>query len=503
MIGPSRADRVAYSGAVRPAEDPGELRVGLDNHLPATLPVGRATAIFCFGHCFARHQRVADLELLLDGVAHRPLATAMPRRDLYDSLAGGPADPEGRSYRSGFWATLPVPAASAPRTLALEAAVTLAGAAATTVGLGSIRIAKPQQPDWRGSPIDDATIAVCMATFEPDLALFEVQIESLLAQSDPRWVCAISDDGTSEERFAAMVSMVSGDPRFVVSRAPARAGPYLNFERALQTAPARARLLALCDQDDRWYPDKLATLRDALGSASLVYSDQRLVDRDHRVLRQSLWEGRRNDHRNLASMLVANSVPGAAMLFTREVADLALPFPEPPGFPFHDHWLALVALATGEIAYVDAPLYDYVQHLDAVSGDLVARPRAGRAQRGWRAAYFAGYLGRKLQAQTLLLRCGPLLTARKRRALQWFIGADHRPARFAWLAGRSLRRLIGRDETLGGEIPLVEGIIWRWLIRLASMPARIPARGRADASFPDPPLYEQPRLRRWRAGAGR
>ena len=120
--------------------------------------------------------------------------------------------------------------------------------------------------------------------------------------------------------------------------------------------------MALCDQDDRWYPEKLEVLRGALGGAQLVYSDQRLVDRSGRVLRETLWKGRRNNHTNLASLLVANTITGAATLFRRELAELALPFPEAPGWQFHDHWLGLVALASGEVAYVDRPLYDYVQH---------------------------------------------------------------------------------------------------------------------------------------------
>ena len=77
-------------------------------------------------------------------------------------------------------------------------------------------------------------------------------------------------------------------------------------------------------------------LRAALGGAMLVYSDQRLVDADGRVLRDTLWEGRRNNHTDLASLLVANTITGAAMLFRREVAELALPFPDAPGVQFHD-----------------------------------------------------------------------------------------------------------------------------------------------------------------------
>ncbi len=55
--------------------------------------------------------------------------------------------------------------------------------------------------------------------------------------------------------------------------------------------------------------------------------------------------------------------------------DDALPFPPLLAKAFHDHWLAVVALARGEIAYLDEPLYDYVQHGDAVIGHSCANKR--------------------------------------------------------------------------------------------------------------------------------
>ena len=60
-------------------------------------------------------------------------------------------------------------------------------------------------------------------------------------------------------------------------------GFYRNFERALGMVPAEAELIALSDQDDRWYPDKLSSLRAALGGSRLAYSDARLVDREGRT----------------------------------------------------------------------------------------------------------------------------------------------------------------------------------------------------------------------------
>ena len=485
------------------------LRVALENHLPDSLPVGRATAIFCYGHCFHQREAVWELELAVGGVRHRPAAVRMPRRDLFEWLTGphgAGEDPAGRSYRSGFWSTVPIPAQPDPGPLHVQAIVRLCSGVELLAPLGAIEVAAPDPRDPIERSLAPGTVAVCMATFDPEIALFTTQVQSLRAQSDERWICVISDGGTNPLRFQQMLAVLDGDPRFVVSRSERRLDPYRNFERALRIAPPQAELLAPCDQDDRWYPDKLAALRDALGSARMVYSDQRLISADGRILRDSLWRGRRNDSANLASLLVANSVPGAAMLFGRELAQLAMPFPDAPGIQYHDHWLALVALACGEIAYVNRPLYDYVQHPGAVSGDVSGRARAARwrrsarGSRGWRAAYFGGYLTREVQAQTLLLRCASTLTPRKRRALEWFADAARRPLAFTWLAIRPLRGLIAHGETLGGESAIVRGILWRWLIAHAVGRAQRPGRRAYDASFPDPPRFEQPRLRRWRAG---
>jgi glycosyltransferase involved in cell wall biosynthesis len=358
--------------------------------------------------------------------------------------------------------------------------------------LGRIAVVEP--PPAAGSAAPDQ-IAVCMATYEPDIALFRVQIESLRAQTDGRWACVISDDGSRPEHLDAIRDVLGDDERFRLSPSGERLGFYRNFERALQLAPPEAGLVALCDQDDRWHPDKLAVLRSALGSARLVYSDQRVVDAGGRVLRDTLWRGRRNNHTNLVSMLVANSITGAAALFRREVVDLALPFPETPGLQFHDHWIALAALASGPVAYVDRPLYDYVQHRGAFFGEVTHGAREERPRRrpsdvlrGGRGAYFRGYVPRAVMAQVLLTRC-PRMQERKRRALRRFVAAERSVAALAWLAARPLRVLAGRTETLGSESELVRGLLWRRACR----PARL------DTSLPDVLSFQQRRLRRWRA----
>jgi len=475
---------------VAPARSDAELEVVLETPLPRALPAGRATAVFCFGCCFHRRLAVREMAILVDGASHPADAQRMPRVDLFRSLHPSVAegeegsleadplsseDPNCLSFRSGFWATVPVAPRSRPGSIELAVEARLDDGSVARAPLGRIAVVEPRP---RSGGRDEEEIAICMATFNPRIELFRAQIESIRAQTAPNWVCLISDDCSLPDRFAEIEREVGEDPRFVLSRSERRLGFYRNFERALEMVPPEAGLVALCDQDDRWYPEKLEALRAALGTAQLVYSDQRLVDRAGRVLADTYWTARRNNHTNITSLLLANTVTGAASLIRREVVDLALPFPDPPGEQYHDHWLGLVALATGTIGYLDRPLYDYVQHGSAALGHadanvgFTAGGRGGwRRLRGWRDSfeawhgyYFNGFLRLAVLAEVLLVRCDGRLSRRKRRALRRFARSDRSPLGFAWLALRPLRQRFGRSETLGAEKMLTRGIAWRWAL---------------------------------------
>ncbi|HET6831858.1 MAG TPA: glycosyltransferase, partial [Solirubrobacterales bacterium] len=411
-------------------------------------------------------------------------AFGMPRIDLHDEVnppsdwvaddRGSAADPLRHSYRSGFWATVPVwMPATGSVTIAVRAG--LEGGGSATMPLAPIAAAPAPAP---AAVTGEPALAICMATWEPDPDLLAVQVESIRAQVESDWVCLISDDCSSPEGYAAIERAVGDDPRFVLSRSPRRLGFYRNFERALSMVPAGTELVALSDQDDHWYPEKLATLRSALGRAQLVYSDQRLVGPDGEVLAESYWSGGRSrNDTNFASLLIANTITGAASLFRRELLEVALPFPDPPGVQYQDHWLGLCALATGRIAYVDRPLYDYVQHGGALLGHEAAnRISAGggdevtprglfsrliAAARGSRAAYFDGYCRLRVLAATLLMRAGPRLRARPARVLHRFAAAEGSPLALAWLELRRLRNRLGRTETMGAERIIAAGLLWR------------------------------------------
>ena len=472
------------------------LHVRVDSPPPRTLPAGSANVVFCAGCLRGMPGRLAELEVLVDGEPRAVSAHGMPRPD----LAGA-----GDELFCGFWVVVPISARSAGHVYELAMRATPRAGQPEQIALGRITASVPEprdEPDPRWPP---ETIAICMATFDPDEALFRAQIASLRAQTDHRWICLISDDCSAPERFQTMRDVIGGDTRFRISRSERRLGFYRNFERALELVPPGVELVALCDQDDRWQADKLATLRSEIGDALLIYSDMRLVEADGRVRRETMWCGRRNNHDSLASMLIANSITGASAMFRSELIELALPFPYTPGFQFHDHWLAIVALSAGRVAYVDRPLYDYVQHPRAVFGDVThgaSRHESLRARLSvvrWRAAYFYGYLARQAQADVAMRRCAGRLSPSKRRVLTRFIACDRSFGGLPWLALRPLRALAGRNETLGSELELAQGLIWK---RAAAWRARYRhprPRLLTDASIPSPDAFVQTRLRRWRA----
>ncbi len=331
-------------------------------------------------------------------------------------------------------------------------------------------------------------IAICMASFNPDPALFERQVDSIRAQDRGNWLCIVCDDGSDAGLLAEIEAVLGDDERFQLHACEERLGFYRNFERALGLIPAGPRFVAFCDQDDRWYPQKLRRLRGAFGpGVNLAYSDMRIVAADGATISDTYWNRRRNNSTDLLSLLIANTVSGTACMFRRELLDCALPFPPLGGTgAFHDRWIALVALALGDLAYVDAPLLDYVQHGAAAIGheranrggvrrrDLgewrrtLARLRSGELARRWQSAYADVYLRIAAEAATLEQRCGPQMTPPKRRAAHRIAVADRSPLAVPWLQLRSMRRHLGRDETLGVERGLARGIAWHQLRQLRS-----------------------------------
>ena len=498
--------------------DPVALDVQLECELPSELTVGAGTALFACGWCFCAQSRIRALTFVVNDERQPVTAHGMPRLDPFRALHPdldalgtqamsadpGSDDPSLLSYRSGFWGIVRVAALRPGSELRLGLSAELEDGNQAVKELARIPVVpapKPMPAGWIDAAAGDR-VAVCVATYNPPSDLLQRQIESIRAQTHQNWICLISDDNSSPAAYARIEQAIACDPRFTLSRSPRRLGFYRNFERALALVPAGAQYVAMADQDDAWHTDKLKVLLGSIGGAQLVYSDARVVARNGSLISDTWWSRRRNNHQDLLSLLVANAVTGAASLMRRDLLDSALPFPPPQFAHFHDHWIGLVALALGDIAYVDRPLYDYVQHGDASLGHAAANqmPSLGeriRRQRAvaervrmWRMHYFVDLCRLQQFATVLDMRCRPRMSRGKRRTLDRFLAADRSLPALGLMAARGARELVGTPETLGAEWMLFHALAWRRLVSLNAR-ERPQRRLRLDA-LPPASLVQQP-----------
>ena len=457
-----------------------QLEVGPVGAFPSQLAVGRGQAFFVDGTCSHATRKIQSLSLRLGEQTQRVIASGMPR-------------PDTAIDSDYWWAIVAVPPIAEPHTEWIELVAILDDGSQATGRLGSIDLVpdleRPVTASCNGRTVpiadqfaqreaDEPLVAICMATYNPPMELFRRQIDSIRAQTHRSWICLISDDNSDPERLEEMREVLGDDRRLLLSVAESQAGFYGNFERALAMVPPGADYVALSDQDDWWQPEKLATQLAGLRPGDkLVYSDMRIVNEEGSVLSDTYWSFRRNNHTDFAALVMANTVTGAALLFDRDLLDDVLPFPSEYESCYHDHWIAQVAMALGEISYIDRPLYDYVQHGNATLGHFaanafgrynqstLARLRARVAvirphgfHPGWRWPYFRLYCRIAANVAILQLRCSDRMTDSKRRALDRMSDS---PRGVASLAMRATRSMNKRSATLGRERVMLAGLAWR------------------------------------------
>lgn len=444
---------------------------------PRSVVIGRGSLLYLEGWCFHPERRIRRLEVVVGDRFHAVTAFPFARPEIALELG----EPWARG--GGFCAIVPFDQGWEPGQHEILLRARLAGGDVCLERCGSVEVLprRPANELALSRPAGtEPLIAICMATYNPDRRLFERQVETIRAQTHERFVCLVSDDGSEPGAWSWIERIATADPRFACFRNPSRLGFYRNFERCLGLVPADAAYVALADQDDVWHPDKLATLLDALreSGALLAYSDMNIVSAGGRRIASTYWADRSNNSTRLGSLLIANSVTGAASLFRRELLDDVLPLPPDVGHSHHDHWIACVALALGELAYVDRPLYDYVQHDANVVGHYTGGERSGLLHMIVRFAtnprlrlrntitfgrtlYLTEVLRLELIGRTLELRLSGRMASAHAADVRRVARLSSSFRSLAWLLARSACDVRGHGETLGIENQLAKGILWR------------------------------------------
>jgi glycosyltransferase involved in cell wall biosynthesis len=296
-------------------------------------------------------------------------------------------------------------------------------------------------------------ISVTMATYNGSRWLAE-QLDSLADQTRMPDELVICDDGSSDstvDMLRKFAGRASFPVRIVVQSQ--RLGVTGNMQSAI--AEAQGDVIALCDQDDIWHPDKLALFENAFTAdpeLDLVFCDADVVGSELEPMGYALWDAvgfdagarRRARQFGLASILVKfNVVTGTAMAFASRRRELILPI---PGGWVHDGWIAMLLAVAGRCQWIEEPLLAYRQH---------PHQQIGAANRSWRqqmkiaremdAAYFDRLAGNFQNCLERLQQRNATISQSHRQLLQDKI--EHCQAR------RDMRRnALGKPFTIAREL---------------------------------------------------
>lgn len=218
------------------------------------------------------------------------------------------------------------------------------------------------------------SVALCVCNGGRHL---RVQLDSLAVQTCLPGELVVCDDASTDTSIAIIEDFARQAPFPVfIKRNERRLGIVANFEQVIRTC--NGNVIALCDQDDSWHPDKLEKLAVALTPPGVlaVFSDAEVVDADLAPLGYTMWQRvlftpHEQDCLALGDgvsvLLKHHIVTGATLAFKNDLCNTALPIPA--GWA-HDAWLALMAAAQGTLVAVPEPLIAYRQHGGNVVGGL-------------------------------------------------------------------------------------------------------------------------------------
>lgn len=197
-------------------------------------------------------------------------------------------------------------------------------------------------------------------------AFLPAQLASIAAQTHTDWTLVLSDDGSRDDSMALghafAAQLPDGQVRMI--NGPQR-GATANFLHLIDAAQPGG-MIAFCDQDDVWLPEKLARAAAMLGDlpGPAMYSARTLIcDAGLNVLTESPRFRRGFGLRNA---LVQACTAGNTCVFNADAAAIlktAAALADRAGVISHEWWAyQLIAGAGGAVLKDDHPVLKYRQH---------------------------------------------------------------------------------------------------------------------------------------------
>lgn len=307
----------------------------------------------------------------------------------------------------------------------------------------------PQAAIPRPQAGNETPITILMAV-RNGMPFLPEQVASILAQDRDDWRLLVSDDGSDDGSAAFLAGLQAAHPgRITLMPGPGR-GYGNNFRALILACPADAGLVALCDQDDIWRPDRLSRAVAGLHRAGEIpaialagreTADARLQNRKPAPLPIP-----RLSFRNA---LFESLLPGNVMMLNRAAFSMIrTAMARCKGVSSHD-WL-IYQLATGagmRLIPDEEPTVTYRQH----DANLVGAGRGARQLARRMARFSPIRYARSLQdGWACLLASTHLLTAENRALLHDAARLPDLPVLARWRLFRrnGYHRLGRRDQAM-------------------------------------------------------
>jgi glycosyltransferase involved in cell wall biosynthesis len=212
--------------------------------------------------------------------------------------------------------------------------------------------------------MDECKVSVLLAAYCGQDYIAQ-QVASILPQLRPGDELLVGDDSPPGQTATKEAVLAFQDPRIRYLPGPRQGTTQANVEFLL--GQARGDILALCDQDDVWLPEKLSRVRKLLAGqpAALLLHDAKLTDGLLQVTNDSLFRAR-NVNPGAWRNLWKNGYTGCCMALTRGLLPYILPFPK--GIPMHDQWIGLQAQRRGRVIFLPEQLILYRRHTGTQTG---------------------------------------------------------------------------------------------------------------------------------------
>jgi len=218
------------------------------------------------------------------------------------------------------------------------------------------------------------SIGVVLCTYNGERFLSQ-QLESIQAQTRPPDEILILDDCSSDHTVSIVNDFAKRDERIRLIQNDTNLGYARNFEKGILLC--EAEYIALSDQDDIWFPeklDRLATELETNSGAGLVFcnGEYMLADgtRTGHMVFNSI-NGSTLDHVLARRMLIEKqwSIHGNFMLLDAQMKNEIFPNPIPRSHG-HDSWICLNAFFLSQPRYISEPLSLYRLHGKMASGAI-------------------------------------------------------------------------------------------------------------------------------------